>query len=177
MSEIIIDSETVFTGKIITVRKDQVRLPDNRQGIREVVKCADAVAIVALTDADEVLMVRQYRHPTGRELLEIPAGKIEGGEDPLGCAQRELEEETGYRAGDWRQICSFYTSPGFCTEQLHLLLASDLSKYTQKLDQDEFIEVEKIPILVAVQMVAGGEILDAKTIIGLLAAENFLKNR
>lgn len=177
MSEIIIDSETVFTGKIITVRKDQVRLPDNRQGIREVVNCADAVAIVALTDADEALMVKQYRHPAGQELWEIPAGKIEAGEDPLGCAQRELEEETGYRAGDWRQICSFYTSPGFCTEQLHLLLASDLTKHNQKLDQDEFIEVEKIPISVAIQMVAGGEILDAKTIIGLLTAEKYVKNR
>ncbi|TYO97822.1 NUDIX domain-containing protein [Desulfallas thermosapovorans] len=175
MSEIIIDSETVFTGKIITVRKDRVRLPDNRQGTREVVNCADAVAIVALTDVDEVLMVKQYRHPTSQELWEIPAGKIEAGEDPLSCAQRELEEETGYRAGDWHQICSFYTSPGFCTEQLHLLLARDLTKYNQKPDQDEFIEVEKIPVSVAVQMVTGGEILDAKTIIGLLTAEKYIR--
>jgi len=174
MSEKIIDSETVFNGKILTVRKYRVRLPDGHPGTREVVSCADAVAVVALTDSDEVLMVKQYRHPTGQELWEIPAGKIEAGEHPLACAQRELEEETGYRAQNWHQVYSFYTSPGFCTEQLHLLLANDLNKYNQKLDQDEFIEVKKIPLLEAVQMAASGEVVDAKTIIGLLVAERYI---
>ncbi|AGL01362.1 NUDIX domain-containing protein [Desulfoscipio gibsoniae] len=171
MPEKIIESEKVFTGRVIAVRKDRIQLPDGGKSIREVVSCADAVAVVALTDGGEVLMVKQYRHPAGKELWEIPAGKIEAGEYPLHCAQRELEEETGYRAQNWRQVYSFYTSPGFCTEQLHLFLASDLTKYDQKLDQDEFIEVEKIPLSEAVQMAGKGKIVDAKTIIGLLAAD------
>ncbi|WP_347490939.1 NUDIX hydrolase [Desulfoscipio sp. XC116] len=174
MSEKIIHQETVFTGKILTVRKDRVYLPDGRTGNREVVGCADAVAVVALTGGDEVLMVKQYRHPVGKELWEIPAGKIEADEHPLQCAQRELEEETGYRAQNWQRVYSFYTSPGFCTEQLHLFVASDLTKYNQKLDQDEFIEVEKKSLPVALDMAVSGEIVDAKTIIGLLAADRYI---
>ncbi len=174
MTEKTIASETVYTGKIITVRKDLMRFPNGHSGIREVVACADAVAVVALTDRNEVLMVKQYRHPVGQELWEIPAGKIEAGEKPLQCAQRELEEETGYLAQNWHQIYSFYASPGFCTEQIYLLLASDLTKYSQKLDQDEFIEVEKISLSAALQMAASGQIIDAKTIVGLLAAERFI---
>ncbi len=174
MSEKIIASKTVYTGNIITVRKDQMRFPNGYSGIREVVACADAVAVVALTDRNEVLMVKQYRHPASQELWEIPAGKIEAGEKPLQCAQRELEEETGYRAQNWRQIYSFYTSPGFCTEQIFLFLASDLTKYNQKLDQDEFIEVEKITLPAALKMAASGQIVDAKTIVGLLTAERYI---
>ncbi len=174
MSERAISSKNVYAGKIITVRKDQMMFPNGHLGIREVVDCADAVAVVALTDSNEVLMVKQYRHPAGQELWEIPAGKIETGESPLQCAQRELEEETGYRAQNWRQIYSFYTSPGFCTEQIYLLLADNLTKYEQKLDQDEFIEAGKISLFMALQMAANGQIVDAKTIVGLLAAEKYI---
>lgn len=163
-------SETVFHGKIINVRRDDVLLPDGRTGIREVVGSVDAVAVVAVTENREVLMVRQYRYPTGQELLEIPAGKIEPGEQALGCAQRELEEETGYRAVNWRYLYRFYTSPGFCTEQIHLYLAYDLTAHNQNPDQDEFIEVIKVPLEEALQMAESNKICDAKTIIGLLAA-------
>ncbi len=175
MSEQTIATETIYTGKILTVRKDQMKFPNGHSGIREVVACADAVAVVALTDLNEVLMVKQYRHPAGQELWEIPAGKIEAGESPLQSAQRELEEETGYRAHNWRQVYSFYTSPGFCTEKIYLLLASDLTKYNQNLDPDEFIEMKKISLPAVMQMVASGQILDAKTIVGLLTAERYLK--
>jgi len=176
VSEKTIGSDTVYNGKIITVRKDQMMFPNGHTGIREVVTCADAVAVVALTEHNEVLMVKQYRHPAGQELWEIPAGKIETGESPLQCAKRELEEETGYRAQNWHQVYSFYTSPGFCTEQIYLLMASNLSKYDQKLDQDEFIEVEKITLTEVLQMVTRGQIIDAKTIVGLLAAERYINN-
>jgi ADP-ribose pyrophosphatase len=175
MSEQAVSTETIYTGKILTVRKDQMKFPNGHSGTREVVACADAVAVVALTDLYEVLMVKQYRHPAGQELWEIPAGKIEAGESPLQSAQRELEEETGYRAHNWRQVYFFYTSPGFCTEKIYLLLASDLTKYKQNLDPDEFIEVEKISLHKAMQMAASGQILDAKTIIGLLTADRYLK--
>ncbi|KAF1084627.1 ADP-ribose pyrophosphatase [Sporotomaculum syntrophicum] len=175
MTEQIIASETIYTGKIFTVRKDQMKFPNGHSGIREVVACADAVAVVALTNLNEVLMVKQYRHPTGQELWEIPAGKIEAGESPLQSAQRELEEETGYLARNWHQVCSFYTSPGFCTEKIYLLLASDLTQYNQNLDPDEFIEVEKISLPAVMQMATSGQILDAKTIVGLLTVDRYLK--
>lgn len=175
MFEQAVSTETIYTGKILTVRKDQMKFPNGHSGTREVVTCADAVAVVALTDLYEVLMVKQYRHPVGQELWEIPAGKIEAGETPLQSAQRELEEETGYRANNWRQVYSFYTSPGFCTEKIYLLLASDLIKYKQNLDSDEFIEVEKMSLPKVMQMAASGQILDAKTIIGLLTADRYLK--
>ncbi|SFR02080.1 NUDIX hydrolase [Desulfoscipio geothermicus] len=168
-------SETVFHGKIINVRRDDVLLPDGRPGTREVVGSADAVAVVAVTENREVLMVSQYRYPAGKEMLEIPAGKIEPGEQALECAQRELEEETGYRAGNWRDLYRFYTSPGFCTEQIHLYLAYDLTAHNQNPDQDEFIEVIKIPLEKALQMVESNEICDAKTITGLLAAVRYIE--
>ncbi len=163
-------SQTVFQGKILQVRRDEVVLPDGRPSAREVVETTDAVAVVGITGAGEVLMVKQYRYAVARALLEIPAGKIEPGEKPLECARRELEEETGYRASAWREMYSFYTSPGFCTEKIYLFMAADLTLAGQKLDRDEFIDVVKVPLPEALQMAARGELVDAKTIVGLLAA-------
>jgi len=167
-------SETVFKGRIIEVHSDQVEFADGGCGVREVVITANAVAVVALNERQEVLMVKQYRYPTSEELWEIPAGKIEAGEAPLQSAQRELEEETGYRAKSWRSIYDFYMSPGFCTERMYLFLAHDLTAYRQKLDQDEFIEVVAVPLSKALQMVEDGQIVDAKSIIGLLAVQNIV---
>ncbi|MBF7083080.1 NUDIX hydrolase [Desulfallas sp. Bu1-1] len=169
-----ISTETIYQGKIISVRKDQVEFPDGRSGAREVVDLASAVAVVAVTDKQEVLLVKQYRYPTGRELLEIPAGKVEPGENPLDCAKRELEEETGYRAVYWRQIGAFFTSPGFCTEKIYLYFAGGLTPHNPKLDPDECIEVHLVPLRDAFQMVKNGDIHDAKTIIGLLTAEKMV---
>ncbi|MGB9803044.1 NUDIX domain-containing protein [Desulfofundulus sp.] len=169
-----LDSRLVYRGKILNLRVDTVLLPDGRTGTREVVEYAGAVAIVALSEKKEVFLVRQYRYPVGRELLEIPAGKIESGEEPLQCARRELAEETGLRAERWQELCSFYSTPGFTSEKMHLFLARDLSQEHQRLDEDEFVQVVKVPLDEALAMVWQGVICDAKSTAGLLATHYLL---
>lgn len=169
-----VSSETVFRGKILDVRRDGATLPDGRTATLEVVYSGDAAAVVALSSQREVFLINQYRYVTGGMLLEIPAGKMEAGEKPLECARRELEEETGYRAANWRHLATFYTSPGFCTEKIHLFMAQELTRFSQNLDRDEFIEVEKMPLDKALQMVGKGAIDDAKTIVGLLTVRHIL---
>lgn len=166
--------ETIYQGKIISVHRDQVQFPDGQLGTREVVDLSDAVAIVAITEKSEVLLVKQYRYPVVSELLEIPAGKLEMDEQPLDCAKRELEEETGYRAEEWKQLVSYYSSPGFCNERMTLFLAGGLSLHQTKFDVDEFIETSKTPLPDALELIRSGRIQDAKTIIGLLWAERML---
>lgn len=163
-------SETVFKGRVIDVRRDKVLMPNGNTATLEVVGTSDATAVVAVTADRKVLLIEQLRYATGGMLLEIPAGKMEPGENAEDCARRELEEETGYRPGTMRWLASFYTSPGFCTEKIHLFLAGDLTRYQQKLDQDECIEVIGIPLDEALARVEKGEIIDAKTIVGLLTA-------
>ncbi|MDQ0287711.1 ADP-ribose pyrophosphatase [Desulfofundulus luciae] len=163
-----LDSRVVYRGKILNLRVDTVLLPDGRTGTREVVEYAGAVAIVALNEKKEVFLVRQYRYPVGKELLEIPAGKIENGEEPLQCAQRELAEETGLRAKRWQPLCSFYSTPGFTSEKMHLFLARDLSQEGRHPDEDEFVQVVKVSLDEALAMLWRGEICDAKSTVGLL---------
>lgn len=167
-------SETVFRGRILDVCRDRLELPDGRETTMEVVCSPDATAVVAVNDAGEVLLLDQFRYATGGMLLEIPAGKMEPGENPEECARRELEEETGYRAGSLRHLASFFTTPGFCTEKIHLFLALDLTRGSQNLDRDEFLEVTPVPLVKALEMVDRGEISDAKTIVGLLTAHRVL---
>jgi len=167
-------SETVFQGRIVDVHRDKVLLPDGRTATMEVVKSSDATAVVAITTDKTVLLINQFRYAVGGMLLEIPAGKLEPGESPEDCARRELEEETGYRPETLRRLASFYTSPGFCTEEIHLFLAGDLTRYQQNLDQDEFIEVVNMPLDEALAKVDRGEITDAKTIVGLLTAHRVI---
>lgn len=169
-----ISSEVIYRGKILNLRVDTVQLPNGNYSKREVVEYTGAVAIVALTPEKEVLMVRQYRYPAEKEFLEIPAGKLEPGEVPLECAQRELSEETGAEAGKWQKLCTFYSTPGFSTEKMHLFMASDLSFKEQHLDEDEFVEVEKVAFTEVLRMIREGKIYDAKTIIGILLAKDFL---
>lgn len=127
-----------------------------------------AVAIVALNDREEVILVRQYRQPAGDILLEIPAGKLEPGEEPLECARRELLEETGLEGGKWEAVLSFYPSPGFCDEVIHLFLAGDLtSAHSSTSDPEEKIIIEPLPIKEAYRMIESGAIIDGKTIIAL----------
>lgn len=172
-----VSSRIVYRGKILNLRVDTVELPNGKQSTREVVDYHGAVAIVALTGQAEVLMVRQFRYPAGCEFLEIPAGKIEAGEDPLVCARRELSEETGAQAERWELLYSFYSTPGFSTEKMYLYLATGLTFKNQHPDEDEFLDVERIPLTRAVELLESGEIKDAKSIIGILAATRLLSSR
>jgi len=168
MAEEIIRSEYLYRGHILKLRLDQVRLSNKHVVAREVVEHSGAVAIVALDAEDRVLLVRQYRSGAGREMLEIPAGTMEDGEDPALCAARELKEETGYHAMQWDDLGYFYTTPGFCTEKMHLFLARQLTRGAASPEEDETIQVERVPLAEAVTLIERGEIVDAKTIVGLM---------
>jgi ADP-ribose pyrophosphatase len=169
LKEELFSTQEIFKGRIIDVQLDTVRLPDGKTATREVVKHPGAVVVLPLTDKKEVVLVRQYRHPTGEILLELPAGKRDQGEEPLTCARRELEEETGYRASELKVLTSFYTSPGFCDELIYLVLARGLARGKACPDEGDFIDELTIPLDEAVRMVLDGEIRDAKTGFGLLA--------
>ncbi|MBI2912856.1 MAG: NUDIX hydrolase [Chloroflexi bacterium] len=148
-----------------------------RRALREVVEHAEVVAIVPLESDGRVLLVRQYRLPAGQVLLEVPAGGVDPGESVEDAAQRELQEETGHRAGRWQRLGGFFVSPGYCTEFIHVFLARELSASAAEADADEEIVVERLPFEEALRRVESGEIRDAKSIIGLLWAEGRLKAR
>ena len=173
-TETAIEKTTVFTGKIINVRVDKVRLCNGAVHTREVAEHNGGVCIVAVDDDKNVLMVTQYRYPIEQELLELPAGKLEKGEQPLSAAARELSEETGYTAGKLIPMGKFYPTPGFCNEILHLYLATDLKPGQTHPDEDEFITVSKINIDTLVKMIMDNEIVDGKTIAGVLKAYKYL---
>lgn len=173
--EKVLASERVYEGRIINLRVDSVQLPDGKTGTREVVEYTGAVAIVPLNDQGEIFLVRQYRYAVGKTLLEIPAGKLEPGEDPETSAGRELLEETGYKASKLTRLISFFSTPGFTTEKLHLFLANGLSLKQQNLDHDEFIDVVKVSFERALEMIWTGEICDAKSVAGILAVQSLKK--
>ncbi len=162
----------IYKGKIINLRVDTVTLPDGGTCTREIVEYAGAVAIVPLNEKGELLLVRQYRYAVKKALLEIPAGKIEPGEDPAECAKRELLEETGYEAKELNKVIRFYSTPGFTNEEIHVFLATGLTLKKQNLDDDEFIDVQTIPYDTALEMIRTGEICDAKSVAGILAVHN-----
>ncbi|NLV15709.1 MAG: NUDIX hydrolase [Syntrophomonadaceae bacterium] len=166
-----IKSEMIYSGRMINMWLDTVVLPNEREATREWVEHPGAVAIVALDDQERVCMVRQYRYPVGQELLEIPAGKLSPGEDPLDCARRELLEEAGITAGHWEKMFSYYSTPGFCDEMLHLYLARDLSIGDNQPDEDEFLEVCMMSLEEARSKIRTGEIKDSKTLMGLLGLD------
>lgn len=168
-----IEGEVIFEGRMLQVVRDTVRLPNGLLTSREVVRHPGAVAIIALQD-QHVLLVRQYRYAIAQETLEIPAGKIDPQEPPLDCAVRELREETGYR-GTMQHISTFYTTPGFSDEVMHLFLARDLVWDPLTPDEDEFIGVERIPWDEAVQMAQENEFNDAKTILGILLVKGRIR--
>ena len=165
--EKVLESEKIFSGRIVNLRIDKVLLPDGTCGAREVVEHKGAVGIVALDENLDLFLVRQYRIPANEILLEIPAGRLEMGEDPLQAAKRELEEEAGSIAGIWEEVFSFYSSPGFCNEKLTLFLASELSTGKPNRDKDEFLEPIKLSLTIAYDYVKQGKIIDAKSIIGI----------
>ncbi len=171
-------SETIFEGRVIRLQIDQVKLPNGETSTREIVKHPGAVSVMALTEENKLVLVRQFRKPLEKAILEIPAGKLEPGEEPKECAFRELEEETGYRAAEMEHLFSFYTSPGFADEYLHLYQAKGLSSGKRKLDQDEFVELVELTLDECMKRVASGEICDAKTVAAVLIWQNMeLKGR
>lgn len=163
LEEKTLSQEYKFKGRIINLRVDEALLPNGRTAGREVVEHPGGVCIAALTDQDELLFVRQFRYPYGEVLLELPAGKLDRGEDPLEAGKRELREETGAAAERYLSLGKLYPSPGYCGEVIHLYLAAGLRYGEMDPDEDEFLEVEKIPLEEAVRRVLDNEIPDAKT--------------
>ncbi|MCU9613773.1 NUDIX hydrolase [Caldibacillus lycopersici] len=160
-----ISSKKIFDGRVIQLQVDEVLLPNGKTSTREIVKHPGAVAVIAITDEGKMIMVEQYRKPLERTLIEIPAGKLEQGELPERSAARELEEETGYSCTALEHLTSFYTSPGFANELLHIYKADGL-KLENRLhtDEDEFVNVLEVTFEEAQQMVAEQKIYDAKTV-------------
>ncbi|MFJ7933397.1 NUDIX domain-containing protein [Sporosarcina sp. NPDC096371] len=172
-----ITGETLYEGKIITLRVEEVELPDGNLAKRELIKHPGAVAIIPITADGKLVLVEQYRKALERSLIEIPAGKIDPGEAPELTAVRELEEETGYGAKEFSYIQSFATSPGFADEIIHLYLAQGLYTIDNPAagDEDEFIGLLEVTIEQAEEMVSSGEIFDAKTAFAVLYAKNLLE--
>jgi ADP-ribose pyrophosphatase len=170
LHEELIEKKTVFTGKVLTMRYDRVRLPNGHEATREVVEHPGAVAVVPVTAEGKVVLVRQYRYPVEEVLLEIPAGKLDKGEPPEACAHRELEEETGFKTGRLEHLATFYTAPGFTDEIMHLYLARDLTETAQRLDEDEFLAVGHYTAAEIKALLAEKKINDAKTLVGLMMA-------
>ncbi len=165
----VVSSEEIYGGKIIGVVRDTVREGDKTY-TREVVRHPGGAGVVPYFDDGTIALVSQYRHPTARYVLEIPAGKLDPGELPEQTAARELEEELGVVAGRMEQLSEFYSTPGFCAEKLWVFLATDLSETARSHEEDEIIEIVRLPFTRALEMIASREIEDAKTIIGLLLA-------
>lgn len=166
----LIESQSIFKGPIFDVERDRFREENGVEIIRDVVRHSGGAGCLPLFGDGRIALVKQYRHPARRELLEIPAGKIEPGETPQECAARELEQEIGFCAEHLELLAEFYSTPGFCEERLYVYLATNLRLSAQNLDQDEFVEVVYLSPAEAVRMVERGEIEDSKTIIALLLA-------
>jgi len=163
-------STTIFQGRLLTLRVDSIELPSGRETTREIVEHIDSVVIVPVDSDSNVLLVRQYRTAIGRVLLELPAGKTEPNESPLQTAHRELQEETGYKARNMEPLGGFYAGPGYSTEYLHLFLATDLVSVETVLDDDEIMDMIRVPLNSVPKLISDGEIPDAKSIAGLLRA-------
>lgn len=163
-----LDSQQVYRGHFLDVRRDQVSLPDGRTAHREYIRHPGAVMVVPLLDDGGLVMERQYRYPMGRVMLEFPAGKLDAGEDPQVCGQRELLEETGYRAAEWAYAGVLHNAIAYSDEGIHIYFARGLSRGAQQLDEGEFLEVVTRTPQQLDQLAAAGELTDAKTLIGLL---------
>lgn len=168
MEERVLASRRVYEGRIVSLRVDDIELADGHRANREIVEHAQAVAIVPVTVAGEILMVRQFRLPLGRVTLELPAGVLNADEEPEAAAQRELQEETGHRAGRLSRLGGLWVAPGYCTEYIHIYLAEDLHESRLAADEDERIEVDTLMLDDALLRIDAGQIDDAKSLCGLL---------
>ncbi len=163
-----LSSELAFNGHLLHLYVDKVKLPNGRESTRECIKHQGAVGILPVTEDGKMVFVKQYRYATGSVLYEIPAGKLEKGEDPLTCAKRELSEETGFTASQWIPLTSIVTTPGFTNETIHLYLAKGLTIGKQHPDPDEFLNVVTLPENEVEKMTLTGDIFDSKTLSALL---------
>jgi len=173
LTEHFVSGSRVYDGTLLKVHRDVVRLPDGSQAVREYIRHPGAVAIVALFDDGAVLLERQFRYPNARHFIEIPAGKLEPGEPHLETAKRELLEETGYAAAEWRRLTVIHTAIGYTDESIELFLATKLTLKERKLDQGEFLETLTVPFEEALRMIRDGRITDAKSVAGLFWVSQF----
>jgi len=171
-----IKKEYIFKGEIINLRVDTVTTPSGNTATRELVEHPGGVCVVPLDSDGNVIMEWQYRRPFDTNTFEIPAGKLHYGEDPLECGKRELEEETGMRAKKYIPLGKIYPTPGFCGEIIHMYLAMDLYEGEVNRDEDEFMEIERVPLSSLVDKILSGEIIDAKTCVAIMKV-NEMKNR
>ena len=169
-------SETVYEGKAFDVKREQILLPDDTTTWFDLVVHPGAVTLIPIDSQERILFVRQYRHAVGKELLELPAGTLEIGEDPGDCASREVREETGMSAGKLTKVGEFYLVPGYSTEYMYIYLASDLQADPLPGDDDEFITVETYPLDEVPDLIREGKIQDAKSIAALSLAQTYLNN-
>ncbi|KNY25037.1 NUDIX domain-containing protein [Pseudobacteroides cellulosolvens] len=170
-----IGREHTYKGSIIDVETLEVLLPDGKKATRDVVLHPGASVVIPISDNGEIYMVRQYRKPIERTTIELPAGKLDAGEDPKVCAVRELSEETGLVAENVKHLISIHSTPGFSNEVLHLYVAIGLKEGEAHSDEDEFVDCEKYEIKKLIDMILNHEITDAKTIIGILMADRIIK--
>ena len=167
-------SEKIFSGRLIDLYFDHIELPNGKSSTREWIKHPGAVCIIPILPNGNLCLIRQYRYGPRAEFIEIPAGKLDIGEDPLVCAKRELEEEIGYIAGKLTFLTNIHPAIGFSNEKMWVYLAEDLILSKQSLDQDEFLELYPIPLKKAIDLIYEGKITDVKTVIGILWLDKFL---
>lgn len=172
--ETVLASERIYEGRLINLRVDQIRTAAGVESVREIVEHPGAIALIALDEAGRVLLVKQYRHAVRAVTLEIPAGILEPGEEPAAAAQRELREETGYRAERLERLGGIHTAPGFSTEYIHFFLATRLVPDRLAMDDDEVIDLLRLPLGDAIDLIHTGQIDDSKTVGGLLLAQSWL---
>ncbi|MDD4874368.1 MAG: NUDIX hydrolase [Dehalococcoidales bacterium] len=168
MPEETISSKTIYKGQILNLRIDEVRLPDGTKGTREIIEHSDCIAVVPVDNNGNILLVRQYRKPLEKMLLEIPAGGIEPGENPDKAVRREMQEETGFLPGKVKRMGGFYASPGYCQEYLHLYTATDLLPTKLHAEDTDSIELVPVPLSKIEGLIKSGEIIDAKSVAGIL---------
>jgi ADP-ribose pyrophosphatase len=171
----LLKSETLLKGRAFAIRRDWLKTPDGRETKYDIIEHGGSVVIIPLDADGNLLFVRQYRHAAGCDLLELPAGTLDEGEEPLVCAAREIREETGFAAGKLERIGEFYLAPGYSTEFMVVFIATELTYDPLEADADEFLSVEKIPLAEATKMAERGEMPDAKSLAALLLANKYLK--
>ncbi len=178
----VLSAEVVYKGPLFSVRKEQVREPNGHVGVKDIIAHSGSVVILAIDDSASkkdplIIMERQYRHAAGQYLWELPAGKIDPGEERMPAAKRELAEETGYAAAEWTELVRYYASPGFLSEWMQIFLAEGLTAGTATPEEDETLEIYPVPFSVLEEMIATGQVLDGKTLIAIGAYRQVLAGR